>query len=1105
MDIIIPSQSSVGEHISLSWGFVELLDDVNDYMLLGLDLLRELGLVDDDGIHIKSRAALDTLDDGDDIPVQQEEHATVFANEPASNQIYMTEQLPGKRVQASVVTSSSVFTHEAQFRELLEHPDCTLSERSKVRMLSVLMKNSEVFDEKLPLEGSTLTPFKIEVTEDIVFHGRPRPLKPEVRAEAYRQGELLLSNGMARPAQGTYAHPAVMHKRKDKYRMCPDYSIGINKITKRHTYGPPLVKAVLQHGANRKYYGKFDLRSGYHQMMMEPNSIKYTGMVTPDHHIEFLRLPFGVTNGVDCFQEAMERLFKPMLYTQMMVFVDDLPHYADSEDEYINTVASLLSIALTARLRFSLEKTELARTQMEIVGYILSAEGRSMCPNRVTAISAMTAPKSVHDLKVLLGACNGFREFIPRYEELVRPFSPLLKKEVLFYWTDDMQTAFENLKAQLSCETILANGSEPGRLIVRADASDVAVGGSIIILDDSGQERVVAYFSKALNETQQRWTTYEKELYAILVILTSSSYSALLKLHEFTIETDHKNLVWLDNKSQDNAKLARWRRILMEFACTIKHIPGHTNCLADYLSRHHPDASGSADEILWLSTKPVEESEWIAKLRSEQDKVSESWKSKTYNSNARLYTTKSGMIMIPPSMMHDVISAAHSSADSGHLGINATVKAIRMAGYTWADLKKSVADFIKSCAVCQKYREEASAQPVIASGSTTCLEPWHTVHVDTLGPFPEDHGMSYLKVMTDAMTKTSKLLAVSSNDAIGTADALFKRVICGPGMPQKIVTDGGSEYCNSLVALIMEKLKVHHHTVVPHTPTANSPVERENKEIMRHLRCLLADFAFDKNWTELIPVVEYLLNHTYHSAIGTSPFILRHGSDPSLERNSLHALVSNTPLELQRLTKAEYQEYLLNLQHRLLRIHEGARQILKGNAQARLLSSNVDKPTEYADGDYVLLQPVEKANKLSPILLGPYKVIAKVNELTYRLQMITDPSKIIETTTRRMIPFKLREDYSAVELKELQAGDIREQLVDAVLEHQPTVLTTRESLQFLVKWVGHDDTHNSWVDYNDINGCAKLEEYLEKPASAPLKKLLRRLAHKQRPTDASND
>ena len=72
-------------------------------------------------------------------------------------------------------------------------------------------------------------------------------------------------------------------------------------------------------------------------------------------------------------------------------------------------------------------------------------------------------------------------------------------------------------------------------------------------------------------------------------------FSYYLRGKEFLIETDHRNLVWLE--SSQVPIVIRWRVLLQAYQFSIRHIPGKENTVADWLSRMYP-----LDPILSLAT-----------------------------------------------------------------------------------------------------------------------------------------------------------------------------------------------------------------------------------------------------------------------------------------------------------------------------------------------------------------------------------------------------------------------------------------------------------------------------------------------------------------------
>ena len=87
---------------------------------------------------------------------------------------------------------------------------------------------------------------------------------------------------------------------------------------------------------------------------------------------------------------------------------------------------------------------------------------------------------------------------------------------------------------------------------------------------------VAAFISKALNTTEIKWSTPEKECYAIFFALVKLEY--LLRDIFFTLRTDHRNLTFLNESFQQKVK--RWKLAIMHFNFNIEHIPGKVKTIS---------------------------------------------------------------------------------------------------------------------------------------------------------------------------------------------------------------------------------------------------------------------------------------------------------------------------------------------------------------------------------------------------------------------------------------------------------------------------------------------------------------------------------------------
>jgi hypothetical protein len=195
--------------------------------------------------------------------------------------------------------------------------------------------------------------------------------------------------------------------------------------------------------------------------------------------------------------------------------------------------------------------------------------GKQLPDSRVDGILKLAAPTNVKQVRGLLWMTNQFREYIKDYTTLIAPINELTKKDTRFHWNDACAAAFTTLKARLveRPKTFFLDYSLP--LTLRVDASSKGCGGVFIQHYPTEGEQIVMLLSHTFSEQAQKRATIEQKAFAIFYFIVIKLHNMLLG-HHFTLETDHRNLVWLYNSK--TPKLIRWKLRLQEFDFKIVHI-----------------------------------------------------------------------------------------------------------------------------------------------------------------------------------------------------------------------------------------------------------------------------------------------------------------------------------------------------------------------------------------------------------------------------------------------------------------------------------------------------------------------------------------------------
>ena len=186
-----------------------------------------------------------------------------------------------------------------------------------------------------------------------------------------------------------------------------------------------------------------------------------------------------------------------------------------------------------------------------------------------------------------MGLASYYRKFIPNFATVAAPLTNLTKKGSKFVWATPQQSAFSTLKRHLCSAPVLLYPHLDKEFVLQTDASDCGLGAVLAQKDSQGNEHVVAYASRTLNNREKHYSAMEKE--ALAVVFATQNFQVYLLGKPFQLITDNRALTWL-HSLEPKGRIARWIMDLQEFSFTVQHRAGKDNASADALSRlcpHH--------------------------------------------------------------------------------------------------------------------------------------------------------------------------------------------------------------------------------------------------------------------------------------------------------------------------------------------------------------------------------------------------------------------------------------------------------------------------------------------------------------------------------------
>ena len=327
-----------------------------------------------------------------------------------------------------------------------------------------------------------------------------------------------------------------------------------------------------------------DLTKGYWQVPMEASSQDKTAFITHRGCFRWKVMPFGLKNASSTFQRLTNMLLEEHK-GYACGYIDDIAVYSSTWEEHVCHLRQVLQSIENANLTVNLKKCHFALSKVKYLGHIVGSGCHEPDRGQVQAILDLNPPRTKKELQQFLGMSNYYRMYIKGYSELVKPLTDLTRKSVPcdLPWEDTHQSVFEMLKMKLCSAPVLMVPDYSKPFVLHVDASSYAIGACVSQENSLGEEHPVAYASQKLSETQSKWSTIEKEAYAVVWAL--KRFDSMLFGARIDVVSDHNPLAYIAECCSKSAKLTRWALALQRYRCTLRHRAGHKHKNADMLSR----------------------------------------------------------------------------------------------------------------------------------------------------------------------------------------------------------------------------------------------------------------------------------------------------------------------------------------------------------------------------------------------------------------------------------------------------------------------------------------------------------------------------------------
>jgi transposase InsO family protein len=785
----------------------------------------------------------------------------------------------------------------AEFVSMCKH----LSTEERSALQTLLFKQESLFDGTLGLWRDEV--YDIELKRDAKpYHARAYPVPKAYENTLKLEIDRLCKIGVLRKVnRSEWAAPTFIIPKKDgTVRVIADFR-KLNENIVRRPFPIPKIQDLLLKLEGFSYATSLDLNMGYYHIMLSPESQVLCTIVLPWGKYEYLRLPMGLSNSPDIFQEKMSALMYDLEYVR--TYLDDLlvitnGTYAD----HLTRLEVVLTRLDRAGLKVNAKKSFFAQGELEYLGYWITRKGLQPTKKKIEAITNMAPPTTRKQLRSFLGMVNYYRDMWIHRSDILAPLSGMTSESTKFVWTDVQQQAFDKIKQIVSREVMLAFPDFSKVFEIHTDASHYQLGS---VISQGGKP--IAFYSRKLSDTQTRYTTTERELLSI--VETLKEFRSILLGQRITVYTDHKNLTYT---TQNTERVLRWRLLIEEFNPKLVYLEGHKNIVADTLSRNdilqkvpkvpdnfkytrllngHMFGMEVDESDTDVDRYPLTFAKILAAQRTDRSlanaKSNKEYAMQSFRGGGMSFSlvTKNGKIVIPKSLQLAAVQWYHLYLV--HTGETRLEQTLRMH-YWWNNLRETVHQVCKECHICQTTKKTKLKYGKLPAKTAEAV-PWELLCVDLIGPYKIERKKPltpltlWALTMIDPATGWFEMVEIKTKQADVVANKIEQAWLSRYPWPSKVISDKGSEFKAETHELITKSYGIKAGTTTTRNPQANAILERIHQTVGDMIRTFKMydrdDLDKHDPWTGVLTAIMAASRSTYSTVTKATPMQLVFGRD----------------------------------------------------------------------------------------------------------------------------------------------------------------------------------------------------------------------------------
>ncbi|GJQ97295.1 putative reverse transcriptase domain-containing protein [Tanacetum coccineum] len=338
--------------------------------------------------------------------------------------------------------------------------------------------------------------------------------------------------------------------------------------------------------------------------------------------------------------------------------------------------------------------------------------------------------------------------------------------------------------------------------------------------------------------------------------------------------------------------------------------------------------------------------------------------------------------------------------------------------YWWPNMKAKITTYVSKCMTCAKVKAEYQKPSGLLVQPVIPIWKWENITMDFVTKLPKTtSGQDTIWVIVDRLTKSAHFLPMKETDTMEKLTRQYlKEVVSRHGVPVSIISDRDSKFTSHFWKSLNEALGTQLDMSTAYHPQTDGQSERTIQTLEDMLRACVMDFG--KGWDRHLPLIEFSYNNNYHTSIKAAPFEALYGR--KCRSPICWAEVGDAQLTGPEIIR-ETTEKIIQIKHRL----QASRDRQRSYADKRR------KPLEFQVGDKVLLNVspwkgvirFRKRGNLNPRYIEPFKILAKIGTVAYRIELPEQLSRVHSTFHVSNLKKCLSDEPLAIPLDEVHIDE----------------------------------------------------------------------------------